>query len=506
MDFPAAAPDSSDKLPIRDHLTAPAMIVPLNPNAPQGFEFDHHAAAIDAVHEATALMTAPQIVDGLLTRIGWPGREGSRLLDPSAGDGSFIVRALARIPVGQDDLLSVAGISGWEFHPRAVIAAREAIRDHLVGRGWSEHAAVAAGRQIIVQEDFLTNGPPDAIFDFIVANPPYLRSTRTPEHLRHLYNRVVPDYAQGDLLNAFLDKCSRILPPNGVIGLVASDRFLGNLTTASLRENLGRHVGYDHLARLNGENCFYRPKYRRAGTPPRIHPVEMVLRPAPAAAFPITRAPINPDTFGQELYTGPTLADVASVKLAPWLGTHGVFVVDGTTASDLRAAGAKLVPVVDTDDIDPHLDTLGTPTRYAIITDREKAPEGAVKDHLLSHLHLLPERARRGSKWWMPPECITAALARESLLVPRICRRLRAIRMPAGTTGVHHNLNVVQIDGGPDLDQLAAWITSEASQCWFRAHAPRLENGYFSVITSMLRRLPVPAANAPDQAAARSAA
>jgi hypothetical protein len=56
------------------------------------------SAAIEAFHAAAALYTAEPVVDVLLDRIGWPDAEG-RLVDPSAGDGMFMVRALSRLDI-----------------------------------------------------------------------------------------------------------------------------------------------------------------------------------------------------------------------------------------------------------------------------------------------------------------------------------------------------------------------------------------------------------------------
>ncbi|EIM30396.1 hypothetical protein [Microvirga lotononidis] len=60
------------------------------------------SAAIEALHAATALYTAEPVVDVLLDRIGWPDADGS-LVDPNAGDGMFMVRALSRLDLAPDD-------------------------------------------------------------------------------------------------------------------------------------------------------------------------------------------------------------------------------------------------------------------------------------------------------------------------------------------------------------------------------------------------------------------
>jgi len=50
------------------------------------------ARAIELLHAATALYTTAQVVDVLLDRL--TAESGKRLLDPSAGDGSFWCRPL----------------------------------------------------------------------------------------------------------------------------------------------------------------------------------------------------------------------------------------------------------------------------------------------------------------------------------------------------------------------------------------------------------------------------
>jgi len=105
---------------------------------------------------------------------------------------------------------------------------------------------------------------------------------------------------------------------------------------------------------------------------------------------------------------------------------------------------------------------------------------------------------RKGNRpWWVPPEAITLPLDRPSLLIPRIARQLRAIPLPAGHLVINHNISVATAHPGVDLDRLKAAVTSEASQAWIAANAPRLENGFYSISTRLLRRLPVELPSAP---------
>jgi hypothetical protein len=331
-------------------------------------------SAIDALHAATALYTSIPVVEALLDRMGWPDADG-RLLDPSAGDGSFLVSALRRIPTPAGDLEALARVQGWEMHPQAVEQARERIADLLVSRGWDEDSACRGAETIAHEGDFLTVDP-QGTFRFVAGNPPYLRWGHLPPLLKETWSPVLPDFARGDLLHAFLDRSVAIMPEDGVVGLVTSDRWLFNATTTGLRRTIGRKAGISHLARLDAATSFYRPKTRRKNSAPRVHPVEVVLRPLGEDMLELCGRPISPDGAFDKAHEGPVLADVATVKLAPWLGPKGIFLLGPEQARALP--DADLLPAVDSDDIDPETDLLGPPTRYAIRTRRDAEPAGAV--------------------------------------------------------------------------------------------------------------------------------
>lgn len=441
--------------------------------------------AIEELHAATAIYTSIHVVDALLDRLQWP-ECGGRLLDPSAGDGSFLLQALKRLDLTVAK--SIDRVRGWEIHAGAAQEARSRIIEYLILNGWRRARATAAARRMVTHRDFLTDGPEVNEFRIIAGNPPYLRFQRLPDYFKNIYVDCIPKYARGDLLHSFLDWCARLLPADGAIGLVCSDRFLFNANAEELRRQMGIRVGISHLARLDTRSSFYRPKLRVRGTLPRIHPVEVILKPVGSECFTMTGAAISPDELGrEEEQAGRTLGDIARVSLAPWLGPFGIFVVSADTARTLP--GANLVPAVDTDDIDPITDELGAPTRYAIRTSREAKPAGEVDRHLRKQRSKMPERGRN-RPYWVPPEIINLRFDRPSLLIPRIARRLRAIPLPAGILPINHNLSVASTDA-MSLTDLRELLLREKSQAWIQRNAPRLESGYYSITTRLLRRLPI---------------
>lgn len=445
-------------------------------------------AAIDELHGLTAIYTHEPVVDDLLDNIDWPNGN-KRLLDPSAGAGVFMCRALERLLLTQsdiDDARLVHVLSGYEIHPHAVTEARANLARILSRHGRSTSDAKALAQIMVREGDFLLDSEPDQRFDAVVTNPPYLRMQNVPELLREDYLRSVPDYANGDMLYAFLDLCSRRLTADGEVSLITADRWLQNEGAAGLRSAIGEKLGIAHLERVDVASAFHRPKLRRQGTPPRVHPVLVVLKRAGDDLQALGPGPIYPGVEDCGDWTGPTLADIATVRIAPWLGSAGIFVVDAETARHFPPE--ELVPAVDTDDI---VEGKVQPAkRFALRTWKGHEPSPAVLAHLDATLHQMAPRGRRATRWLPPESFETFDLTREQLLIPRIGRTLKPVRLPAGVLPINHNLTVVGV-GEASLERIEAALLHPAAQAWAAARADRLENGYYSYKTRFLRGLPL---------------
>lgn len=454
------------------------------------FPADPRTAAIDALHAATAIYTAEPVVDDLLSRMDWP-RGDRRLIDPSCGDGMFLSRALqklldARPAITDAELQGL--IEGWEIHADTAADARQRVAALLSDYGRAPTRAARIAAEMVKNRDFLTEGPNEPTWHAIAGNPPYLRFVNVPELLRAEYRAALPAHACADLLHSFLDRCTAALHSDGEIALVTADRWLFNVGAASLRAAIGRQLSIHHLQRLDASTAFYRPKNRRAGTPPRIHPVAVVLRqPDAADAIRLTRSPVYPDRpKATAATTGRTLGDVAEIRLAPWLGTPGIFVVDARTAAGFPPD--CLVPAIDTKDIVGG--QLRTPIRYVLRTNPDEEPPAPIAAHLQATIHLMAPRGRR-KQYWMPPESWHRMdLSKPSLIVPRIAKKLKPVRVPAGMLPVNHNLSIVSA-GVEDLDVIEAMLSSPEAEEWGRDHAPRLDGGFYSLTTKLLEKLPV---------------
>jgi len=446
--------------------------------------------AIDELHAATAIYTSEPAVDKLLARINWPNGDAG-IADCSAGDGQFLTRALSKLLSTRnvDDEKLPALIRGWEIHPVAAAQARTRVAAVLIAFGRSAARAQDVANEIVVNKDFLTEGPSEPCFEAIIGNPPYIRMVSVPALLRDEYSQVVPRYAFPDLMFSFLDRCSKVLRPGGQMGFIVSDRWLANSGAAALREALGSRLAIEHIERLDAESVFYRPKQRRAGTPARVHPVLCILG---ATGQPITKAAIYPGVDPDKYAAYPTLDTIAHVRIAPWLDAEGIWTI---TEDQVRASGIPhqfLVPAVDTDDVGRD-STLGVPRRFAIRTVPTETPCDAIVEHLRSQRHRMSKRGLRiiESGKWAPPERFhNFDLSQPSLLVPRIAKSPKAVRLPACVLPINHNLSIVSC-GPASLMLVERALKSQVAAEWMRDHAPRLEGGYFSLCTTLLRKMPI---------------
>lgn len=450
-----------------------------------GLAGDQHACDIDQIHRGTAIYTTLPEIEALLDLLEWPSH-GDRLLDPGAGNGGFVVSALARLHLEPNDIeTAVHRVRGYEFHPGAAQTARAAVCRHLVERGWNISIATAAADQIIETTDFLLSPVPVATFDIIAANPPYWRilAHLPPDSpYRYEYESKIPAHAKADLLYAYLQRSVDIVAPGGRIGLVTADRWLLNSGSAELREKIGKRYSVLNIKRLESSSAFYRPKSRNKGTPPRVHPVSLILTPNNEGRA-LTKEPFRIEEM--PAIEGRPLSEIAQIRLAPWLGPDGIFVVKNKG----NLPDHRLIPCIEPEDIDAKTDRITGSTRWAIATDQDQ-PEDEVLQHLQSNLHAMAKRGAR-TPYWLPPESFVGKLPLDvdAVLIPRIAKRLRPILLPAGMMPINHNLVVVS---GLPANQIIDMLNDPIVQKQADILSLRLENGYRSYTATLLRQLIIP--------------
>jgi hypothetical protein len=441
-------------------------------------------SAIEAIHASTAHYSSDRVADELIDRTAITASD--QIFDPSCGDAALLARAIERHP--PSTLTDALRFQGWEIHPGATQEARENIAATLVRLGHNRNRASSAAQAMIRTADALLEPWPEA--HVIIANPPYLRRAKVPSVFQALYDEALDRVGRNDLMHAFLLKIAQHLDgrPERRAALITSDRWLLNETAAPLRARMEGMIGGYNIKRDLLPSPFRRPKSRVSGSPPRVHPVFLTLKPNPGPAS---------LAIGTSSATNlPTLSDIASVRLAPWLGPDGVFILNTAAANALRSPTTRVVPVVDTNDVVEHNSTLfAMPRRSAVVADADQPPDARLRSHLNVTADRLPSKCRSRRAWWRPPENPDGIdISQEAILIPRIIKIMRPIRLSAGILPINHGLHVVAQTERCDLDTIRAILTHPDSQSWIECHAPPLEDGWLDLRTTMLRKLPIPEA------------
>ena len=182
--------------------------------------------------------TPPELA-GFLARRGaahLPPGKRLRILDPACGDGEL--------------LLAAATAAAERGHEVGELAGLDLDAD-AVGRARQRLAGVAAPVSLSV-EDFTRapgGGAPPGRFDFIITNPPYVRTQVLGADVSRQLAARFQLQGRIDLTHAFVAAMRQLLAPGGVIALLCSNRFLSTRAGLNARQLLGSgyvlHEVYD---------------------------------------------------------------------------------------------------------------------------------------------------------------------------------------------------------------------------------------------------------------------
>jgi len=209
-------------------------------------------AAIEAlsnagIEERGAIYTRREVVDFILDLVGYtPDKPLHKLslLEPSFGDGDFLLPAVERLLQSYrehsndsskvtDLLLSIRAV---ELHRRTFDATRARLEELLVRNGFSKEESQTLLDRWLTQGDFLLE-PVNEQFAFIVGNPPYVRQELIPDALMAEYrSRFQTIYDRADIYIPLIERSLFLLRPHGTLGFICSDRWMKNRYGGPLRE------------------------------------------------------------------------------------------------------------------------------------------------------------------------------------------------------------------------------------------------------------------------------
>ena len=195
-----------------------------------------------------AIFTRREVVDFILDLTGYtPDRplHKFRLLEPSFGNGDFLLPAIKRLlrawkdaTGSNENTLPTLGecIRAVELHSATFAKTRDRILALLADNGISVTAAQRLVEQWLIQGDFLLTSLPGG-FDFVIGNPPYVRQEMIPDALIAEYRaRYATVYDRADLYIPFIEHSLTCLAEGGQLGFICADRWMKNRYGGPLRQ------------------------------------------------------------------------------------------------------------------------------------------------------------------------------------------------------------------------------------------------------------------------------
>ena len=497
-------------------------------------------ATESGIEERGAISTRREVVEFILDLTGYTENApltAYRLLEPSFGDGRFLVPAIER-------LLTVAKRNGQltyetlepairavELHIATYEGTRRLVAKRLLESGIDSESSVRLCDAWLIQGDFLLERfPPN--FTHVVGNPPYVRQECIPDALLSEYRqRYKTIYDRADIYVPFIEQSLALLGKGGQLGFICADRWMKNKYGRKLRELVSQNYSLRIFVDMVETNAFQ----AEVSAYPAITIIEkgsadttrVYARPAidsttlKALAADLTAARLPEESEAQEVekvaLNGepwvldsfdelglvrrleaqlPTLEEAGcKVGIGVATGSDKAFIGD---FDNLDVEPSRKLPLVMTKDIlDGHVVWRGKGVINPFTDDGKLVYlEGFPKLRAYLETHKeeiagrhVAEKNPRG--WYRTIDRIYPALTyREKLLIPDI-KADASIVYEEGKLYPHHNLYYVISDEW-DVQSLQAVMRSGIARLFVAIYCTRMRGGYLRFQAQYLRKIRIP--------------
>lgn len=500
--------------------------------------------ATAGIEERGAIFTRKEVVDFILDLSGYTADRPLhelRLLEPSFGDGDFLLPAISRliesakrhkVPARDMGRVLSGTIRGIELHEATFFKAQAATLKLLRSSGIDAAQCTQLVNAWLKQGDFLLQDFPHA-FDVVIGNPPYVRQELIPDVLMAEYrSRYHTIYDRADLYVPFIEHSLAQLSKGGVLGFICADRWMKNryggplrklvagsfhlrtyvdmVDTPAFHSDVIAYPAITIIAREKGTNTRVarRPEISAAGlkklakafTGKAVPPSESgvsELDGVAAGAEPWILESFDQLAVVRRLESAfPTLEEAGcKVGIGVATGADKAFI---GLFDELDVEADRKLPLVMTRDIDGgHVAWRG----FGVINpfkddgglvDLKKYPKlcaylEARKDQIAKR-HVA---AKSPANWYRTIDRIYPAIAaKPKLLIPDIKGEAHIV-YEEGKLYPHHNLYYITSDDW-DLKAMQAVLLSGIARLFVATYSTRMRGGYMRFQAQYLRRIRVP--------------
>jgi adenine-specific DNA-methyltransferase len=500
------------------------------------------------------VFTRRWVVETILDLVGYSTDSDlttTTLVEPSVGSGAFlgpIVERLAEAAVAHGipfaDLADA--VRGYDLQQVHIDSSRRLVARILTRAGASETDAHQLARAWLHHADFLLDDV-DIPADFVVGNPPYIRSDDLHDETEDAYRaRWTTMWGRADIFIGFFERSLAMLKPGGRLGFICADRWMRNAYGARLRRLITEQYAVETLLQMHDVDAFQ----AEVSAYPAITvlanheqgPVTVFETTADFGAAGARKATAflrsgagegnGPGWVGARLDDWFEGADLwpaggpALIRLLEQLAEHHPLLEETGGATKISigiASGAdqayvvaphadvepdRLLPLVMADDI--RSGVLERPRKVLInpwddegnLVDLAAYPrmEKALAAHPAVQQRFVARK--NPDKWHRTIDKVYPGLAeRPKLLLQDLKAKITPVYEPGGLYP-HHNLYYI-VSTGWDLEVLGGLLLSRIAEAFVDAYGVKMRGGTLRFQAQYLRKIRVPAPETIEPAVAR---
>lgn len=492
------------------------------------------------IEERGAIYTRSEVVNFILDLTGYvedAALTDCRLLEPSFGDGDFLLPAIDRLLAAakRDDKLNFAALKSAvravELHRATYKGTRALVAQRLLRSGLDRRDTSRICDEWLHQGDFLLTEF-DCRFTHVLGNPPYVRQESIPDVLMNEYRqRYRTIYDRADIYVPFIERSLGLLDDGGKLGFICADRWMKNKYGKKLRNLVAKSYCLNIYVDMVGTDAFH----NEVSAYPAITVIEkgcsgntrVYARPAIDAHF-LTR--LATELTAKKLPADSTVSEIRNVASngEPWVldsfdelalarrleaqfpelenagckvgigvatGADKAFIGDYET---LDVELSRKLPLVMTKDILKGYVTwrgMGIVNPFGDdgkLVDLEDFPKlraylEARKEQIAGR-HVAEKNPRR---WYRTIDRIYPKLTyQEKLLIPDI-KGDASIVYEKGDLYPHHNLYYITSDDW-DVHALQAVMRSGIARLFVGLYCTKMRGGYLRFQAQYLRKIRIP--------------
>ena len=180
-----------------------------------------------------AVFTRPEVVEYMLREVRHAGKFGKwssiRILEPSCGDGAFVLpiidTLIAESPDWNDPALE-SFLSAFDVSGQSIARVKASVANRLEAAGCPTPVIDRLLARWFYCKDFLMNEFNEK-FDVVIGNPPYIRFDNLDKEKQLIYkSRYVTFSERCDICVPFFERSLSLLSERGVFSFICSNRFV----------------------------------------------------------------------------------------------------------------------------------------------------------------------------------------------------------------------------------------------------------------------------------------